>query len=126
MKIPILSDILDALNKGWTWVKNTAGYWWGVLLGLIVVPINWLCDRVIDCQNWLGGKLDSLTSMVQDEIAKLGIGALWGAAGPYLAKANAIVPIDFAVSCLLLCMVVWVVCTIIRVVIHFIPIPTAG
>jgi hypothetical protein len=126
MNIPILSNIYDSFNTVATWLKDQGKYWWGVFLGVVLVPINWACDQVLAIQGWLLEKLEHLSETAADMVAQLHVGAMWGAAGPWLAKANALVPIDFAVSVTLICMAVWVVCTIIRIVIHFIPVPTSG
>jgi hypothetical protein len=126
MRIPILSDILDAIVRFATWVRNSIGYWWGVLIGLVLVPINWVCDRILDVIAYLDSRLDWVLDKIVEAVSNLNIAQLWGSAGPYLAKANAVVPLDFAITCCLLMLVIWVVCLVVRIVIHFLPIPTSG
>lgn len=120
MKIPLLSDILDSIQRTAKWFGQTFKWWYGLVLSFVLTPIEWLLK-------WLNGLLDtalkyweSLNALiVSTEI--FNISSYWAAAGPFLAKANALVPINFIVGIAVVLAILWVICQAIRLIIRLIP-----
>lgn len=120
MKIPFLSDILDAIQRAARWLASSFKWWYGLILSFILIPVEWVLD-------WLHSLLDlvieywgSLDMVIQNSEI-FSISGYWANAAPYLAKANAIVPINFIVGICAILGVLWVICAVVRLVITLIP-----
>lgn len=115
MNIPILGDILDAVGKGLSWLRDSFNWWYAFLFAFIVTPVNWILDRVIGILGFLEIQVDKVVVKVGEIVSALGISGLWAQAAPWMSKANAVIPLDFIVTCISLLCSLWIVCAIIRI-----------
>jgi len=117
MQIPIVSDILDAIQKFANWVWSEAKWIYGAIVAFIMVPVNYFLD-------WVHGLLTGFLvkwAVVDQAVDSLGIndmGSMWSSAGGMLAMANTVFPVNFCVTLFAALAVLWIACALIRLIIR--------
>jgi hypothetical protein len=112
--IPGVADLKAAVENFWAWTKNTFSAVWACVIAAILVPLNWVVQTF---DSWVA-TARSLWAQANDQLSALGvfdIGTKWGQFGAYMDRANALMPVNLAVSLFMSLLVLWAICQIVRI-----------
>ena len=117
MQLPILSDILDAVQKFANWIWTEVKWIYGAIIAIVITPITAILDFANKAVQTVSGLIDAISSA----LSGVGIDQVsghWSGAMTYLSMANTIFPINLSVILFVALGTLWIACAIVRLCIR--------